>query len=202
MSTTTPVSAEDCRQRATAHGTVVIADAAPPNSLWVASRLDQLLILDMRIVIVDVIYEELTRDQTNPMSQAVKALVDGHQPPFVIASTEIGEFEREKRRNGQATKSNAVELGVADFMSSDEGLRHYVSSGEPLGSTPACAGVVIEDAGFVFLDPDPDELTRNVMALRQTMQRLATQILVNDLALERHTMGSVSRHKLFSKSPA
>jgi len=133
MSTTTPhMSAEDCRQRATTRGTVIIAEAAPLSSLWAAGRLHKLLTLDMSIVIVDVIYDQLTRDQTNRMSQTVKALIDGHQPPFVIASTEIGEFEREKRRNGQATKSNAVELGAADFMSSDEGLRHYVSSGEPV----------------------------------------------------------------------
>jgi hypothetical protein len=40
--------------------TVIIPDAGPFNSLWVADRLDLLLALDMRLVVVDAVYDELT----------------------------------------------------------------------------------------------------------------------------------------------
>ena len=41
---------------------VIIPDAGPFNSLWVADRLDLLLALDMRLVVVDAVYDELTSD--------------------------------------------------------------------------------------------------------------------------------------------
>lgn len=45
--------------------TLVIPDAGPFNSLWVANELPLLLKLDMPIVVVDAVYDELTRDPAN-----------------------------------------------------------------------------------------------------------------------------------------
>ena len=110
--------------------TVIIPDAGPFNSLWVADRLDLLLALDMRLVVVDAVYDELTSDLSYPKDRAVKAFIDSNQPPFIIENTEIGEQEREKRRTGKKLKKNAGELAIVDFMSSDDGLRKSVSVGE------------------------------------------------------------------------
>ncbi len=46
--------------------TVIIPDAGPFNSLWVADRLGLLLTLDMRLVVVDAVYDELTGDLSYP----------------------------------------------------------------------------------------------------------------------------------------
>ena len=56
--------------------TVIIPDAGPFNSLWVADRLDLLLALDMRLVVVDAVYDELTSDLSYPKDRAVKAFID------------------------------------------------------------------------------------------------------------------------------
>src|SRR6476469_8363103 len=61
-------------------------------------------------------------------------------------------------------------------------------------------GDVVE--GLVLFDPDADQVTRKVVALGQAVKRLATQKLLSDLALKLNAVGSVSRHGLFSKSPA
>jgi hypothetical protein len=49
-------------------------------------------------------------------------------------------------------------------------------------------------AGLVLLDPDPDQVAREVVAFGQTMQRLATEVLLNDLTLELDAVGSVLCH--------
>jgi hypothetical protein len=124
--------------------TVIIPDAGPFNSLWVVDRLDLLLALDMRLIVADAVYDELTSDLPCPKDRAVKAFIDGNQPPFVIESMEIGEQEREKRRTGKKLKKNTGELAVVDFMSSDDGLRKYVSVGERVV-------ILFEDAWSVHL---------------------------------------------------
>ena len=57
-----------------------MADAGPFNSLWVAGRLDLLLALDMRVVVVDAVYDELTSDPTYLKDREVKAFIDGNRP--------------------------------------------------------------------------------------------------------------------------
>ena len=89
--------------------TLVIPDAGPFNSLWVANELPLLLKLDMLIVVLDAVYDELTRDPVNyPKDREVKAFIDAHQPPFKIEDTETGRREREKRREGLAEHACAV----------------------------------------------------------------------------------------------
>lgn len=58
--------------------TVVIPDAGPFNSLWVADQLSLLLNLDMRIVVVDAVYDEVTSDTSYPKDRDVKNFVDAH----------------------------------------------------------------------------------------------------------------------------
>jgi hypothetical protein len=111
--------------------TLVIPDAGPFNSLWVANELPLLLKLDMRIVVVDAVYDELTRDPVNyPKDREVKAFIDAHQPPFKIEDTETGRREREKRRDGLRPRRNAGEVAIVDFMS--DGLQKYLTAREPV----------------------------------------------------------------------
>lgn len=112
--------------------TVVIPDSGPINSLWVADQLDLLLALDMKIVIVDAIYDELTSDQAYLKDREVKAFIDSNRPPFIIETTDTGQFEREKRARGERLKKNAGEIAIIDFMSAEDGLRRYLEPGEPV----------------------------------------------------------------------
>jgi predicted nucleic acid-binding protein len=140
--------------------TVIIPDAGPFNSLWVADRLDLLLALDMRLVVMDAVYDELTSDISYPKDRDVKAFIDDNQPPFVIEITDIGSDSRSKRKAGVKPKKNAGELAIADFMTSDDGLSKYVAMGEPIA-------ILFEDAGFrVFNKPPNLHLLSTVGMLR------------------------------------
>lgn len=43
--------------------TIILHDEGPISSLWVAGRLDLLLELEMKIIVVDALYDELTAIQ-------------------------------------------------------------------------------------------------------------------------------------------
>lgn len=140
--------------------TVIIPDAGPFNSLWVADRLDLLLRLDMRLIVIDAVYDELTSDPSYPKDRDVKALIDGNRPPFVIETTEIGRLEREKRASGLKLRRNAGELAIVDFMSSEDGLPKYVAVGDPVA-------ILFEDADMrVFNKPPNLHLLSTVGLLR------------------------------------
>jgi hypothetical protein len=140
--------------------TVIIPDAGPFNSLWVADQLALLLVLDMHIIVVDAVYDELTSDLSYPKDRDVKAFIDGHRPPFEIEPTDIGRTERDKRRSGKKLKSNAGELAIVDFMSSEDGLQKYLRPGEPVA-------ILFEDAGLrVFNRPPNLHLLSTVGMLR------------------------------------
>ncbi len=145
--------------------TVVIPDAGPFNSLWVADRLDLLLALDMRLVVIDAIYDELTSDLSYPKDRAVKAFIDANQPPFVIESTEIGEQERAKRRTGQKLRKNAGELAIVDFMTSDDGLRRHVGVGDPVV-------ILFEDAGLRIFNKPPNLHLLSTVGLLRGLERV------------------------------
>lgn len=140
--------------------TIILPDAGPINSLWVADRLDLLLQLDMRIVIVDAVYDELTSDLSYLKDAEVKAFIDVHSPPFVIERTDIGESERQRRRLGQKPKKNAGELAMVDFISDEGGLERYLEAKEPVA-------ILYEDAGLrVFNRPPNLHLISTVGLLR------------------------------------
>ncbi|WP_451977689.1 hypothetical protein [Azospirillum endophyticum] len=130
-----------------------------------ADRLALLLTLDMRLVVVDAVYDELTSDLSYPKERAVKAFIDGNQPPFVIESTEIGEQEREKRRTGKKLKKNAGELAIVDFMTSDEGLGKYVGAGDPVA-------ILFEDAGVRIFNKPPNLHLLSTVGLLRGLERV------------------------------
>ena len=110
---------------------LIMADSGLLYGLWMAGRLDLLLRLDMPVVIVDTVYDELTSAaQDHPGGAAVRAFIDRHQPPFIIETTDVGRAERQRHTAGLAMKHNAVRLAIADFMSSEAGLKRYLVSGD------------------------------------------------------------------------
>ena len=56
--------------------------------------------------------------------------------------------------------------------------------------------VFVKGAGFVFLNPDPDQIAADVVALGERMQGLAGQEFLSDLVLELDAMRAVLGHGL------
>lgn len=141
---------------------IVIPDAGPFNSLWVADRLDLLLALDMPIVVLDAVYDELTREPERYRKDAeVRAFIGRHANVFTIEPTDIGQRERERRAAGEKPKRNAADVAIADFMS--DGVEKYAGAGEPVL-------VLFEDSDLprvrFFRKPDNLHLLSTVGLLR------------------------------------
>lgn len=145
--------------------TIVIPDAGPFNSLWVADQLDLLLQLDMRLIVVDAVYDELTSDLSFPKDRAVKAFIDENQPPFIIESTEIGLYEREKRREGKKLRRNAGELAMIDFLSADDGIRKYLGPDDPVA-------ILFEDASLRIFNKPPNLHLLSTVGLLRGLERV------------------------------
>lgn len=145
--------------------TLVMADAGPFNSLWVAGRLDLLLSLDMAIVVVDAVYDELTSDPSYLKDREVKAFIDGNRPPFVVEPTDIGRMEREKRARGSKLKKNAGELAMVDFMTSDDGLPSYTAAGDPVA-------ILFKDAGFRVINKPPNLHLLSTIGMLHGLERV------------------------------
>lgn len=110
---------------------LIIPDAGPINSLWVADQLSLLLMLDMPIILIDAVYDELTSDPDNwPKDCAVKEFVEGHMPPFFVEDTGTGIEARSKRSRGEKVKKNVGDVAIADFMS--DGIEKYVTTNDPV----------------------------------------------------------------------
>lgn len=140
--------------------TLIIPDAGPFNSLWVADQLGLLLALDMPIVVVDAVYDEMTSDPTYLKDRDVRDFIGAHQPPFIMAATDTGAAERARRRQGLPPKKNVGEIAIADFLSDEEGLRHYLKTGDPVV-------LLFEDADVrVFSKPPNLHLLSTVGLLR------------------------------------
>lgn len=111
--------------------TVIIPDAGPFNSLWVADQLPLLLRLEMPIVVLDAVYDEMTSDPEHfAKDRDVKNFIDQHRPPFILETTETGREERIKRREGRKLRKNAGEVAITDFMS--DGLERYAGDTDPV----------------------------------------------------------------------
>lgn len=145
--------------------TLVVADAGPFNSLWVAGRLDLLLSLDMRVVVVDAVYDELTSDPAYLKDREVKAFIDSNKPPFIVEPTDIGQMEREKRAQGLKLKRNAGELAMVDFMTSDNGLPTYTAVGDPVV-------VLFEDAGVRVINKPPNLHVLSTVGMLHGLERV------------------------------
>jgi predicted nucleic acid-binding protein len=157
--------------------TIIIPDAGPFNSLWVADRLDLLLALDMRLVVVDAVYDELTSDLSYPKDRDVKEFIDAHQPPFVIESTDIGTQERAKRQAGAKPKKNAGELAIVDFMTSDDGMSKYIAMGEPVA-------ILFEDAGLRVFNKPPNLHLLSTVGMLRGLERVGVIESADDIIRE------------------
>lgn len=155
--------------------TLVLPDAGPINSLWVAGRLDLLLALDMRIVVVDAVYDEVTSDPSYPKDREVKDFIDSHQPPFLVESTDIGTAEREKRQGGGKLKKNAGELAMVDFMT--EGLARYLRADSPVA-------MLFEDAGFRVISKPPNLHLLSTVGLLRGLEEVGVIASADDIIHE------------------
>ena len=54
-----------------------------------------------------------------------------------------------------------------------------------------CLGVFVQGTGFIPLNPDADQLTRDIMPLRKRLQALAGNKLLRDLPLELDAVGAL-----------
>jgi hypothetical protein len=110
---------------------LVIPDAGPFNSLWVADELALLQKLDMPIIVLDAVYDELTGNPAQFLKdRQVKDFIDNNRPPFIIEETETGREERAKRREGRKPRKNAGDVAIADFMA--DGVEKHALTNESI----------------------------------------------------------------------
>jgi hypothetical protein len=113
--------------------TLVVPDSGPFNSLWVAGELDLFLKLDMPVVVVDAVQDEITSDPDHFLKdREVQSFLRSHRPPFIEAATDVWQFEKARRARGQKPKRNAGELAIQDYLSSEDGLKKQVKTGDPV----------------------------------------------------------------------
>jgi hypothetical protein len=150
----------------TARCTLVVPDAGPLNSLWVAGRLDLLLALDMPIVVIDAVYDEVTSDPARfSKDRDVKAFIDARLGrEIALEATFVGQQARLARTRGDFVPGGGIgDAAIAEFMS--VGVARY------LGENDAVV-LLFEDADF-----------RNIHFLRQpdTLHLLSTVALLRGL---------------------
>jgi hypothetical protein len=122
--------------------TLIIPDAGPLNSLWVADALHLLLALRLPVVVLDAIYDEVTSDPAGyAKDRDVKAFIDAHAgAEIIVQSTGVGRNARLARSMGQfETGAGLGEAAIAQFM--NHGLMDYLGADE-------AALVLFEDADF------------------------------------------------------
>src|SRR5260370_25842316 len=84
------------------------------------------------------------------------------------------------------------------------GTRFRALGGQPCAPTPQSwlripgvdrqPGVFVQGAGFILLNPDPYQLTRDIMPLGKRVQALPGNELLRDLPLELNAVGTLSGH--------
>ena len=144
--------------------TLVIPDAGPLISLWVADCLDLLLRLDMPIVVLDAVYDEVTSDPSYLQDAEIKAFIDAHVSPFVIEETNIGAVAREKRSAGQPSLKHAGELAIFQFIRVDGGVQRYLKAGDPLL-------ILFEDRSIQVFRRPPNMHLLSTVGLLRGMER-------------------------------
>lgn len=147
----------------TARCVLIIPDAGPINSLWVAGEMPLLLKLGMPVVLIDQVYAELTSDPENYLKdREVKAFVEAHPKVFTIEETNVGKMAAALRVQGTfKTGQSLGEAAIADFF--QHGLEKYVRDDQ-------AALLLFEDADFrsvkVIRRPRNVHLTSTVSWLR------------------------------------
>lgn len=110
----------------TARCVIVMPDAGPINSLWVADELPLLLKVGMPVILVDQVFEELTSDPENYLKdREVKAFVEAHPEIFTIEKTTVGKMAAVMREQGTFEPGGSLgEAAIADFF--QHGLEKHV----------------------------------------------------------------------------
>jgi hypothetical protein len=110
----------------TARCVLIIPDAGPINSLWVAGELPLLLKFGMQVVLIDQVCAELTSDPDNYLKdREVKEFVEAHPDLFKIEKTNVGKMAAAMREQGTfETRQSLREAAIADFF--QHGLEKYV----------------------------------------------------------------------------
>jgi hypothetical protein len=111
--------------------TLVVPDAGPLNSLWVADRLDLLLVLDMPVVVIDAVYDEVTSDPARyQKDRDVKAFIDARLGGDIrLETTFVGQQARLARAGGAYVPGAGIgDAAVAEFMSGP--VARYLAHGE------------------------------------------------------------------------
>jgi hypothetical protein len=147
----------------TARCVLIIPDAGPINSLWVAGELPLLLKLRMPVVVIDQVYAELASDPENYLKdREVMEFVGAHLDVFKIETTNVGKMAATLREQGTfQTGQSLGEAAIADFF--QHGLEKYVRDDQ-------AALLLFEDADFrtvkVIRKPRNVHLTSTVAWLR------------------------------------
>lgn len=90
--------------------TLVIPDAEPFNSLWVADELGLLPALDMPILVIDAVHDERTGDPRYRKDREVRDFIADHQPPLVRVDTEFRQFAWARRARSEKPKRNVLRI--------------------------------------------------------------------------------------------
>ena len=132
---------------------LIIPDAGPINSLWVARRLDLLPKLDMQVVLIDEVYAETTSDPDNyAKDREVRAFVEAHRgKEIIVEETFVGAAAAKARSEGKKIASNLGEAAIAEFLGNeDSGVGKYLN----------------DDSAALLLFEDSD--WRNTRIIRKT----------------------------------
>ncbi len=96
---------------------LVIPDAGPLISLGVGKSLSLLLKLDLPIYLVDVVYDEVTRDKKKPGAVEIRNFVTTHPAIVHVVETEVGRLIAERRATQPNYRfSHAGETAIANFF--------------------------------------------------------------------------------------
>jgi hypothetical protein len=106
---------------------IIIPTVATFQILRSSGDLDRLLTAGHRIVVVDAAADEA-------------GILSFESPNIIVAPTDIWNAERTRREAGATPQKNAGELAAVDFLTSEDGLRHYVEAGKPV--------VLVLDSGW------------------------------------------------------
>jgi hypothetical protein len=144
--------------------TLVIPDAGPLNSLWLADSLPLLLRLNMPIVVLDAIYDEVGGEPRRyAKDRDVKAFLDLHSGGAItVETTFVGQQARHARARGEFVPGKGMgDAAIAEFMAT--GVERYIAD-------DATVLLLFEDADFRnvhFLNrPDNLHLLSTVAMLR------------------------------------
>ena len=157
--------------------TIVIPDAGPLISLWVADRLDVLLLLNMPIIVVDAVFDEVTGDTSYQQDADIKTFIDEHRPPFVIEETNIGTIARERRSANQMPVKHSGELAIMQFISEEGGVQRHLSRGDPLL-------ILFEDRKLRVLQRPPNMHLLSTIGLLRGMERSGLISSADDIIRE------------------